>query len=191
MTGLTNGKDVYYGTDRQDHVRGLAGNDTIYGRGGEDYLQGDAGNDWIYGGPGVDHLNGGEGNDTLVDREGGAKIYGGNGNDTIVTVTTDYYSYVISGGAGDDTITMGTGSEVWGGKGTDHYNADRYSTLLFHQGDTPNREVITHYDDSTELNFYDAGVLLYEIDHAEGIYVDYGTVHLLLEGYHDYVATSY
>jgi Ca2+-binding RTX toxin-like protein len=192
VTGLTNGKDVYYGTDRQDHVRGLAGNDTIYGRGGEDYLQGDAGNDWIYGGPGADHLNGGEGNDTLVDWEGGAEIYGGNGNDTIITVKTDDYSSLISGGAGSDTITMGEGSEVWGGKGVDHYTAARFSTLFFHQGDTPTREVIDNFVLDDHIFLYDAGAGAgSSVTHeADGTHLDYGNVVLLFANYFGDIQTE-
>ncbi|MDD0972982.1 calcium-binding protein [Pseudomonas fontis] len=72
-------------TNRQQVLRGLAGNDQLTGARGDDLLEGGAGNDYLLGMAGNDTLKGGKGNDTLNS---------GNGSDT----------YLFDLGDGDDLI---------------------------------------------------------------------------------------
>ncbi|MBP2639101.1 MAG: calcium-binding protein [Firmicutes bacterium] len=117
----TEGADVLTGTRGSDTIAGLGGNDTIDGLGREDILSGGAGNDIvIY--DGTDqfaNLSGGAGTDTidasnyagslavdttqeLADFE---VIVGGSGNDSMVWDGVR----ALSGGAGIDTLTAGSG----------------------------------------------------------------------------------
>lgn len=65
ITG-TAGIDTLLGTDKSEHIYGLAGNDTIAAGGGNDSIEGGAGNDIIDGGAGADFMRGGAGSDTYV-----------------------------------------------------------------------------------------------------------------------------
>lgn len=130
-----NGDDFTTGGDGNDQTYGGAGNDTLDGEGGRDTIVGNGGNDRIVGGDGDDTLvwNGlGQGNDTLDGGTGsdGIQIVGSSaGNNFVVGQTfeglltvTDGAQFItsvdavpeitVSGGGGDDTITVGNLSKL-------------------------------------------------------------------------------
>lgn len=71
------------------------------GGSGDDKLYGEGGNDGVYGGDCNDDLNGGAGNDFLN---------GGDGNDTPRARSSTNKNY---GAIGDDTISSGTGVDIF------------------------------------------------------------------------------
>jgi RTX calcium-binding nonapeptide repeat (4 copies) len=193
---LTTRNDRFTGTNRSETIHGLAGNDTILGQGGDDLLQGDAGNDTLYGAAGIDDLRGGEGNDTLIDTGGISALYGGNGNDIIRDTGPiggeDADTWIISGGAGNDTIFSSKPSDdgepvVWGGKGVDSITLGFFGQSLgYNQGDTPTRETVRGFDYEDRIYLREtAGAHLAVTDNPNGVYIDYGNVHILLAGVHD------
>jgi carbonic anhydrase len=68
-------KDLMYGKDGKDTLKGGQNDDKLFGEAGKDVLLGGNGNDYLNGGDGKDILNGNAGNDTLI---------GGNDQDTFV-----------------------------------------------------------------------------------------------------------
>ena len=122
---------------------GGGGDDYIDGRGGDDILDGGTGDDTIIGGDGDDTITGGEGDDTITGGEGSDTVDGGDGDDVIDTsgpnsngtdaspdlgypglypADTDPNDDkdVVSGGAGNDTITTGDDADIIdGGTGDD------------------------------------------------------------------------
>jgi hypothetical protein len=88
------------GTDRDDRLRGTAGDDVICGLGGDDRIRGGGGADVLYGDAGDDRLRAGPGDDTA---------YGGEDDD------------LLRGGAGEDVLAGGPGVDrLRGGAGADH-----------------------------------------------------------------------
>ena len=71
----TAGDDILFATDRNDKIKGGAG---------DDYLRGGAGNDRLFGNEGKDALIGGTGNDLLNGGAGDDILTGGAGNDRFV-----------------------------------------------------------------------------------------------------------
>lgn len=63
---LTEGADVFIGSDADDIVEGLGGNDELLGGNGNDTLRGGLGNDSLAGGEGVNLLDGGDGDDIYI-----------------------------------------------------------------------------------------------------------------------------
>lgn len=78
-------RQVAFGSDRNDSLKGSIKADHLFGESGNDNLTGLAGTDYIEGGAGNDEINGGRGDDTLI---------GGDGFDT----------YVYKPGDGQDRI---------------------------------------------------------------------------------------
>jgi len=121
---LTDGADIFNGSENDDFISGLAGNDELSGLEGEDTIFGGEGNDRLNGGDGADLLYGGLGNDTVfggngdddIDGGNGAgrdRLYGGNGDDTF----RDYGGAdVMAGGSGDDEFL------IYDNSGNDRYN---------------------------------------------------------------------
>jgi peptidyl-prolyl cis-trans isomerase A (cyclophilin A) len=93
----TAGADYLVGTNRDNVIRGLAGNDQILGLNGSDRLLGQDGADRLVGGTGNDFLQGGVGNDVINGGAGNDRIAGNAGSDRIIT------------GGGRDTILIGRG----------------------------------------------------------------------------------
>jgi Ca2+-binding RTX toxin-like protein len=89
----TDGDDVIVGTEGQDFVDGRLGNDTICTLGGDDGVEG---------GPGDDYLDGGEGTDRAHYDD-----Y------DMTSVTVDLASGHATGGAGADTLVVGSVENVW------------------------------------------------------------------------------
>lgn len=98
-----------------DSLDGGAGNDTITGAGGNDTIAGGSGNDSLYGGAGNDSLAGGTGADLLD---------GGDGTDSLTAAQGD----TVSGGAGDDRITLADLAEA-GTAGLTITGGDGFDTL--------------------------------------------------------------
>ncbi|WP_205205206.1 calcium-binding protein, partial [Azonexus hydrophilus] len=86
------GDDALRGfNERDDVIKGGAGNDTLIGLSGDDLLEGGEGNDQLYGGSGDDVLIGGAGDDVL-EGDAGSDTYRiglGDGNDVIAEFGTD------------------------------------------------------------------------------------------------------
>ena len=141
------GKNKVYGGNGNDkinfgltdnYIDGGAGNDSIYGQGGFNTIKGGAGNDTIRAGMWFSNIDGGLDNDLIDARDankstllGGAGddiIYGGYfsdyvdggaGNDKIFEYgNVDQYN-TISGGAGNDTITVSSGNNTINGGDND------------------------------------------------------------------------
>jgi cyclophilin family peptidyl-prolyl cis-trans isomerase len=93
----TAGADYLVGTNRDNVIRGLAGNDEISGLNGSDRLLGQEGADRLAGGTGNDFCQGGAGNDVINGGAGNDRIAGNAGRDRITT------------GGGRDTILIGRG----------------------------------------------------------------------------------
>ncbi|MEH6520078.1 calcium-binding protein [Sulfitobacter sp.] len=111
------------------NIEGGLGNDTITFTGIGGSVSG-GGDDLIEAGTDLSTLNGDEGNDTLIGNDNN-NLYGGAGDDLLIGEVIDYYSgsFVIDGGAGDDTIMVSTdigypadaipATSVTGGEGAD------------------------------------------------------------------------
>ena len=118
------GDDVIHGNDGRDTIFGGADADTLYGDAGEDFLLGGFGNDTIHGGEQSDQIRGNAGNDNLFGDRGNDRVagddgddfldggvgndvvLGDNGVDEIVGTSSDF----VRGGAGDDIVSLSTGS---------------------------------------------------------------------------------
>jgi len=109
------GNDSLDGTAGADTILGEAGNDTLSGLGGNDLLNGGTGNDWASYRTAGSAVNVslaigsaqntlGAGTDTFVSIEG---LQGSAFNDTL-TGSTNLWSELFTGGAGNDTINGGT-----------------------------------------------------------------------------------
>ena len=82
---LTDGSDVFTGTNGDDSIDAKGGDDVVSALGGADFIEGGGGNDTLSGGDGNDTLSGGAGNDLLVGGQG-ADVYRfalGGGSDVI------------------------------------------------------------------------------------------------------------
>ncbi|MEO1193756.1 MAG: S8 family serine peptidase [Pseudomonadota bacterium] len=123
------GRDkLYGGSDGDRLVLGEAGNDFLVGDSGNDgFFQGGSGDDgltgragddgFFYGGSGADRVSGGAGDDyALFGGEGIDSLFGGLGDDTLNVADQseleagDY----VDGGAGTDTLVLGTGVSLPG-----------------------------------------------------------------------------
>ena len=139
------GDDIMFGSSDVDRSYTDIGNDILEGGEGEDVLtlfegnnvaDGGSGDDFIYGCRGNDTLLGGDGDDYLHDTLGENMIDGGDGNDQInthkglfhnpnsetvsvidMTVSEGEGVSRVSGGLGDDAISIGGGSVADGGEG--------------------------------------------------------------------------
>jgi Ca2+-binding RTX toxin-like protein len=116
-------------------VDGLKGNDSLLGGDAADTLKGGLGNDRLDGalntlGSGITHesLDGGQGNDVLIFRgvskpadvsssdQVTADLLGGEGNDQLNLVLSAHASVQVSGGAGQDSLSIdfsGLGGSAW------------------------------------------------------------------------------
>ena len=117
------GNDVIHGNDGRDVIFGGADADTLHGDAGEDFLLGGLGDDTIHGGDQSDQIRGNEGNDNLYGDSGNDRVAGDDGDDTLdggvgndVVLGDDGADEIVGsssdfvrGGAGDDTITLGSG----------------------------------------------------------------------------------
>jgi Ca2+-binding RTX toxin-like protein len=113
-------------------ILGLEGNDTItVGNLGTTTvtLDGGAGDDTLSGTAGNDTMNGGDGNDTFIGNGGTDTVTGGNGTDTVL----------VSGTAGNDTISVteaaGAHTVVNGGVTTIYAAGSAFERLLVQSGD--------------------------------------------------------
>ncbi|WP_286829546.1 M10 family metallopeptidase C-terminal domain-containing protein, partial [Kordiimonas sp. UBA4487] len=102
-------------------VFGGAGDDTLSNSYYSGVLDGGDGADLISGASGTDALYGGNGDDTITSSASsygtGDTIDGGSGND-LITIAGNGKA-VISGGDGDDTVSVNKGAHVTGGAGND------------------------------------------------------------------------
>lgn len=111
--------DVLSGGKLADSLQGMGGNDTLHGGAGDDTLLGGQRSDVLYGEDGNDWLEAGTGNDTL---------YGGKGNDGIWL--WNEAGGVGYGGSGNDTLSGGPTSTLYGGTGDDRYGYVRGATIV-------------------------------------------------------------
>lgn len=119
----TRGDDQIEGNNKNNNLKGLQGDDEIDGRNGNDALFGGSGNDALVGNNGNDRLVGEAGEDTLSGGDGrdqllggGAKdvLFGGKGDDVLDGQDGD--DIVFGGRTGRDTLTGGTGRDIFGTK---------------------------------------------------------------------------
>ena len=105
---------VIFGDEGDGTMIGQSAGDVFFGEAGDDELFGGGGNDQLFGGAGNDLLSGGAGNDLLTTEtaDGSDTLYGGADDDEIAAfgeIGTDAIHH-ISGGAGDDNITLQGGA---------------------------------------------------------------------------------
>ncbi len=104
----TDGNDTLHGGNRGDLMEGQGGDDKLYGHGGNDNLVGfDAGHDTLIGGAGDDKLHG-----YLVQKQPGDLSY----------VVEDHQADHLQGGAGKDTLFLGSDDVGTGGQGADSFH---------------------------------------------------------------------
>lgn len=94
-------KEIKFGSEDGDRMKGLNTDDVLYGRGGADKIFGHDGNDFIDAGTGNDFVQGGNGTDTIFGGNGTDKIYGGNGADVLMD---GGHRDWVHGGKGDDVF---------------------------------------------------------------------------------------
>jgi len=114
------GDDTVYGGSGHDTINGSIGDDRLYGQGGDDVLNGGLGDDtlgWDGEGQGQDSLFGDDGFNTVEvqgdntdnsfvvsqNLEGDLTVTDG---PAVLTVDRSFRSIIVSGGGGDDTITV-------------------------------------------------------------------------------------
>lgn len=95
---LTQGADVFVGTEANENISALGGDDDISGKGGNDILRLAWGNDSGAGGEGDDTIGGGAGNDVLNGGPGDDLIQGGKGNDIVGSFSKAIDRFVQMGG---------------------------------------------------------------------------------------------
>ena len=97
-------------SDISFNFKGLTANEMQKGRTDLDMTVNDAdSNDYLFGSSKDDVIKGGKGDDVLVGEAGADKLYGGDGNDVLFFDKNDT---VIDGGAGYDTLSLGSWLEV-------------------------------------------------------------------------------
>ncbi len=142
---------IFNGDSGDNWINGGNGNDTLNGYGGQDQLDGGPGNDTLNGGAGDDILfgvegddvlNGGLDNDMVLDGSGSNRLYGNDGNDTVEAsgdIAGPYPTNLLSGGAGDDNLTLSySNGSLSGDLGADTLTG-RYGTISFNGGDGNDR----------------------------------------------------
>ncbi|MDB5323451.1 MAG: Hemolysin-type calcium-binding region [Phycisphaerales bacterium] len=155
------GNDSLYGGPGNDKLYGGDGNDTIKGDDGNDLLGGENGNDYLDGGLGADGVYGNDGNDTADystrtanlsltqdglanDGQAGEQdnvswdvetLKGGGGND-LIRAKLDYYSHVLYGNGGNDTLEGSNGVDTLdGGAGNDRLKSNSDAQEFFLEND--------------------------------------------------------
>lgn len=169
------GDDLLQGGAGNDDLRGAAGDDIAYGDDGDDAIDTGTDNDSARGGAGDDTIFGQEGDDELVGDAGYDEIFGGSGSDLIDGVfdgnTNPFVARsdlldpdTLSGGAGTDFITMGSGDQASGGEGADIFTTGTWV-------DPDHAPLITDLDYSTDFlvvvvppDYAGAGLLSSEYD---------------------------
>ena len=139
--------NIINGNSANNILSGLDGNDTLNGGFGNDRLSGGNGDDTLNGGFGDDSLDGNSGNDTLNGNEGNDLLRGGLGNDTVnggagidtasysdifagVTVNLANGAAQFTGGAGTDTLVLGTIENLTGSNFSDTLLGDANTNVL-------------------------------------------------------------
>ena len=113
--------DILRGTPEADQISALGRNDLVSGLAGGDRIFGGADNDILLGNRGRDTLVGGSGDDSLYGGLGGDRLFGSDGND------------LLFGNLGSDTLTGGSGND------------------LFVLGPTANAQIVTDFNDGSDL----------------------------------------
>ncbi len=126
------------GSNWGDVLTGDSGSNAIFSMGGNDVLSGLAGGDLLAGGDGHDTLNGGDGNDSLLGDAGNDTLNGGAGLDIAlygdatagVTVNLSNGAAQNTGGAGTDTLILGTIENLLGSMHNDVLIGDGADNVL-------------------------------------------------------------
>ncbi|MBB5223125.1 Ca2+-binding RTX toxin-like protein [Amaricoccus macauensis] len=141
-------------------LSGFGGNDSLYGGDGNDSLVGGDGDDMLAGESGSDVLSGGAGNDsyrvntgdTVIENAGSGSdtvyassnwtvssniestILDGNvtvyGNSDANNISAGWYSGVLYGLSGDDTLSANYNATLSGGTGNDHYEVSGRNEII-------------------------------------------------------------
>lgn len=126
------------GSNFGDVLTGDGGSNAIFSTGGDDVLSGLAGGDLLAGGDGNDTLSGGDGNDSLIGDAGNDTLHGGAGLDIVgygdapagVTVNLGNGVAQDTGGAGIDTLILGTIENLLGSLHNDILTGDGADNVL-------------------------------------------------------------
>ena len=130
------------GSNFSDVHTGDGLSNAIFSMGGNDVLSGLAGGDLLAGGDGHDTLNGGDGNDSLIGDAGNDILNGGAGLDIAsygdatagVTVNLSNGAAQNTGGAGTDTLILGTIENLLGSMHNDVLIGDGADNVLIGLG---------------------------------------------------------
>ncbi len=108
LISLSNGADVYNGTNANEHILGNGGGDTINAGGGSDILEGGAGGDTLNGEDGNDYIEGGIGGDAMIGGAGSDTLgYSQWGSSVKVTLNNDGGGTTSGSGSGPGNHAQG------------------------------------------------------------------------------------
>ncbi|WP_186767250.1 calcium-binding protein [Devosia ginsengisoli] len=122
--------DILTGTTGGDLIFGLAGTDYIIAGAGADVIRGDEGDDFVYGEAGRDVIFAGEGDDDIFGGDDDDMLYGESGDDWIAGDAGDD---LIDAGIGNDQAFGGEGDDLFIGRigdGNDLYDGGAGSDTL-------------------------------------------------------------
>ncbi len=154
-----NGVDIIVGSDNVDTLRGSGGNDIIHGFSGDDFISGGDGDDFLVGSQGIDTIKGNDGNDFIdgtalfdsskfLDALDDPDAYRGNIPLEFGVAPVSEDGDVIKGGAGDDTIRVGSDDTVSGNEGSDTFQSAGWIT-------PGSPAIITDFDPSEDVLSYE------------------------------------
>lgn len=152
----TDDRDILSGTSNRDDIQGGDGEDVIFGDDNNDTIGGGAGADIIYAGAGDDHIY----SDDIHAGLGGDFIYAQDGDDDVIVnmvpteesglPNTDFT--VVSGGAGNDDISVSGGkSVVDGGDGEDNLTFGGGQHTVWGRGGSDKFQFNGGYDSSSSV----------------------------------------
>ncbi len=156
--------NVLNGNDGENLLVAGAGNDEVHGGAARDAIFGEDGTDNLFGDAGIDYIVAGIGNDTVDGGTDADEIYGEAGDD-IISGGAGFFSDILVGGDGNDTIygnlasgaaggTFGELDYLYGNLGNDTFHVDTPFDIVFEQQGEGS--------DTVYANIAGAGFYLYE-----------------------------
>lgn len=162
------GDDCLDGGEDDDLLAGSDGNDFLFGGNGNNFILGQGGNDLIVAGNGNDTISGGDGDDVIFGGGGIDTIIQGSGDSNQLNANTSTHTRIF-GDEGNDRIevTMGSGSQLYGGLGNDTYvlnQAEQFSELS-----TRRTVMITDFEGENTLQLEALHFNTVAIENREGV----------------------